>query len=296
MKRYRFIEAEKVAVRRACGLLEVSPTAYYKWHQHIPSKHELKDIELAKSIAKTHGASRGTYGSPRVHHQLHQDGVHCGRKRVARLMARDRLIGRYKRQFKTTTVADPEAKLKMEDLVKRQFQPSLFNLNEVWVGDITYIRTHEGWCYLATVIDLASRRVVGFAMANHMRASLVCAAHKMATTARRPKPGLIFHSDRGSQYTSAEFRHLLAANGIVQSFSRPRQCWDNAVAESFFSTLKTELIYEDSWPTRAQVQLFIFEFIEIFYNRKRSHSSIGYCSPVAYEERLLASNPAAPAA
>jgi transposase InsO family protein len=296
VKRYRFIEAEKVAVRRACGLLGVSSTAYYKWHQHNLSKHELKDTELAASISKVHSASRGSYGSPRVHHQLRQDGVRCGRKRVARLMATNRLVGRYKRQFKKTTIADPEATLKMEDLVKRQFQPTLFDLNQVWVGDITYIRTHQGWCYLATVIDLASRRVVGFAMADHMRASLVCEALKKATTTRRPKPGLIFHSDRGSQYTSAEFRRLLAKTGILQSFSRPRQCWDNAVAESFFSTLKTELIYEDSWPTRAQVQLFVFEFIEVFYNRRRSHSSIGYCSPVAYEERLLASNPVAPAA
>lgn len=296
MKRYSFIEAEEVPVRRASALLQVSPAAYYEWHKHVPSEHEVKDAKLTESIEKVHAASRGTYGSPRVHHELREGGIRCGRKRVARLMAANRLVGRHKRPFKKTTIADPEAKMEMPDLLQRAFQPSLFDLDTVWVGDITYIRTHEGWCYLATVIDLASRRVVGFAMADNMRASLVCEAITMATTARHPKPGLRFHSDRGSQYTSAEYRHLLQAKGIVQSFSRPRQCWDNAVAESFFGTLKTELIYEDTWPTRAGVQRAVFEYIEVFYNRQRAHSALGYRSPVTYEGQLLASTPAASAA
>jgi putative transposase len=154
------------------------------------------------------------------------------------------------------------------------------------VGDISYLRTWEGWCYLATVIDLASRRVVGFALADHMRTSLVSEALDMALKARRPAPGLVFHSDRGSQYTSHEFRQLLAANGVVQSLSRPRQCWDNAVAESFFATLKTELIYRQSWETRAAACSAVFQYIEAFYNRRRLHSSLGYRSPVEYEDRL----------
>jgi transposase InsO family protein len=296
VKIYSFIEAERVPVRRSSALLEVSPAAYYEWHKHVPSEREVKDAKLTTSIEKVHAASRGTYGSPRVHYQLREDGVRCGRKRVARLMAANRLIGRHKRQFKKTTIADPEAKGEMRDLLQRAFQPKLFDLDTVWVGDITYIRTHEGWCYLATVIDLASRRVVGFAMADNMRASLVCEALTMAISARHPKPGLRFHSDRGSQYTSAEYRNLLESKGIVQSFSRPRQCWDNAVAESFFGTLKVELIYEDTWPTRSAVRHAVFEYIEAFYNRRRIHSSIGYCSPVSYEAQLLAINHAAPAA
>ena len=153
-----------------------------------------------------------------------------------------------------------------------------------------------GWCYLATVIDLASRRVVGFATAGHMKTSLVTEAFTMALVARRPAAGLIFHSDRGSQYTSAAFRELLAGNGVVQSLSRPRQCWDNAVAESFFATLKTELVYRHAWPTRAAARLAVFEFIEVFYNRRRLHSTLGYCTPAEYEAERLRQPTAAPAA
>ena len=160
-------------------------------------------------------------------------------------------------------------------------------MNRVWVGDITYLRSWEGWSYLATVIDLGSRRVVGFAMADHMRASLVTDALTMATTGRHPAPGLVFHSDRGSQYTSRVFTQLLTANGIVQSLSRRHQCWDNPVAESFFATLKTELIYRQAWPTRAALRLAVFEFIEVFYNRRRMHSSLGHCSPAEYEQARL---------
>ncbi|MQB02453.1 MAG: IS3 family transposase, partial [Actinobacteria bacterium] len=168
--------------------------------------------------------------------------------------------------------------------------------NQVWVGDISYLRTWEGWAYLATVIDLASRRVVGFAFAGHMRASLVCEALSMAVQARHPKAGLIFHSDRGSQYTSEAFTALLTRHGLRQSLSRPRQCWDNAVAESFFGTLKMELVYRQPWPTRMAARRAVFEFIEVFYNRQRLHSSLGYHSPAEYERVGLMSGGSAVAA
>jgi len=285
---YPFIEAEKVAghkVERACGLLEVSRAAYYQWRTRGPSARERGDEALARRIAAIHRASRGTYGSPRVHAQLRREGVCCSRKRVARLMAREGLVGRQRRQSKRTTISDGGQQGTL-DLVQRQFATQALQPNQVWVGDISYLRTWEGWCYLATVIDLASRRVVGFAVADHMRASLVCNGLEMAVGGRQPEPGLIFHSDRGSQYTSSAFSDCLARWGIRQSLSRPRQCWDNAVAESFFATLKVELVYRQPLPTRAAARTAVFEYVEIFYNRQRLHSSLGYRSPAEYEALL----------
>ena len=286
MSRYRFIAAEKVAaqpVTQACAALEVSRSAYYQWSQHAPSQRAQADAALGERIASIHRESRGTYGSPRVQRQLADEGTSCGRKRVARLMASRGLAGRFKRRLRRTTIADPRASNLAPGRLQRAFQPDALALNRVWVGDISYLRTWEGWCYLATVIDLASRRVVGFALADHMRTSLVSEALDMAIQARRPAPGLVFHSDHGSQYTSHEFTQLLAAQRIVQSLSRPRQCWDNAVAESFFATLKTELAYRESWPTRAAARTAVFEYIEVFYNRRRLHSSLAYRSPAEYE-------------
>ena len=234
MNVYPFIAAEKAAahhVATACALLEVSQSAYYQWSKHVPSVRERSDGALSEQIVAIHTDSRETYGAPRVHRQLRRNGIVCGRRRVARLMAVRGLTGRAKRRWKRTTITDPSAPPPATDRVRRAFAPGLLELDRVWVGDITIFRTWEGWCYLATVIDLASRRVVGFAMADHMRVSLVTDALRMAIMARRPRPGLIFHSDRGSQYTSATFRELLGAHGVVQSLSRPRQCWDNAVAE-----------------------------------------------------------------
>jgi transposase InsO family protein len=290
MNVYPFIAAEKAAahhVAAACALLEVSTSAYYQWSQHIPSARERADRVLGDRIERIHRESRGTYGAPRVYHALRHAGILCGSRRVARLMASRALVGRCRRRWKRTTIADPAARPMATDLVRRAFAPTSLALDRVWVGDITYLRTWEGWCYLATVIDLASRRVVGFAMADHMRASLVCDALRMALAARGPAPGLIFHSDRGSQYTSADFGQLLGAHGVVQSLSRPRQCWDNAVAESFFATLKTELVYRSAWPTRGAVRRAVFEFTEVFYNRRRLHSALGYRSPAEYEAAMF---------
>jgi transposase InsO family protein len=295
---YPFIEAEKAGqgnVVLTCELFEVSRSAYYDWEKREPSQRELEDAELEKQIERVHRKSRRTYGAPRVHQDLRQQGKRHARKRVARLMRKLGLVGRCPKRWKKTTIADPGAKPTAVDLIGRRFQPGMV-LDRYWAGDITYIRTWEGWMYLATVIDLASRRVVGWAMADHMRAELVCDALKMALRARAPGPGLVFHSDRGSQYTSGDFTRLLAAHGIQQSLSRPRQCWDNAVAESFFATLKAELVNQHPWPTRDKARQAIFEFIEVFYNRQRLHSALGFRSPAAYEAGQLAAAVGAKAA
>ena len=288
MNVYPFIEAERVErsnARRACVMLEVSRAAYYGWARQIPSARQSSDEALLAKIKDIHTASRGTYGSPRVHAQLRNDGQACGRKRVARLMRHNSIVGRCKRRFRRTTIADPDAATTAVDLVKRSFVPNANEIDRLWCSDVTYIRTWEGWLYLATVIGVASRRVVGWAMADHMRTELVCDALRMAIHHRRPAPGLILHPDRGSQYTSTVFGDLLDANGIRQSPSRPGQCWDNAVAESFFATLKTELVHMHAWPTRAQARNAIFEFMELFYNRLRLHSALGYLSPENYQRR-----------
>jgi len=296
---YAFIAAEKPAernVNRSCALLSVSRSAYYQWSQHRPSAHARKDDELRARVRQVHSESRGTYGAPRVHQQLRQGGVYTARKRVARVMASEGLCGRQKRRFKQTTIVDPTNAVAASDLLGRSFAPEALALDQAWVGDITYIRTWQGWAYLATVIDLASRRVVGFAVADHMRSALVVEALEMALKSRRPAPGLIFHSDRGSQYTSAAFRDLLARHKLRQSLSRPRQCWDNAVAESFFATLKTELVYRTSLPTVSAARTAVFEYVEVFYNRRRLHSALGYQSPSVYEASRLNPPQAAPAA
>ena len=297
MNVFPFIEAEQAEQRnvaRACALLEVSRSAFYQWHQHSPSARDVADAELGDRIEEIYDDSRGTYGWPRVHRQLHRDGVHVGPKRVARIMRQRGLIGRCRRRWTRTTISDPETTA--VDLLKRAFGPGTVEVDRVYVGDITYIWTWEGWAYLATVIDLASRRVVGWALADHMRAGLVCDALRMAIVHRRPAPGLIFHSDRGTQYTSREFTGLLAAHEMIQSLSRPRQCWDNAVAESFFASLKLELIDRRSWATRTQVRLAVFDYFEVFFNRRRLHSSLNYMTPAEYEAIKIQQQNAAHAA
>ena len=291
MSVYPFIEAEKAeerSVNRTCAVLEVSRAAYYEWHKQEPSQRTQEDQELTEKAKAIFERSRQTYGSPRVHQELRRQEVRCSRKRVARLMREQGLTGRYPKRWKKTTIPDPDSDPPALDLLGRRFQPEEMALNACWAGDITYVRTWEGWMYLATVIDLASRRVVGWAMAEHMRAELVCEALEMALSWRQPDVGLIFHSDRGSQYTSRQFRKLLATNELRQSLSRPRQVWDNAVVEAFYSTLKTELVQRHVWPTRAQARRAIFDFVEVFYNRQRLHSTLGYVSPAEYEGCLAA--------
>jgi putative transposase len=286
---FPFIEAEKAEQRnvaKACELLEVSRSAFYEWHKHLRSARELADDELAERIEEIYDDSKGTYGWPRVHRQLRRDGVHVSRKRVARIMRQRGLIGRCRRRWTKTTISDPA--VAAVDLIKRAFGPGTVELDRIYVGDITYIWTWEGWAYLATVIDLASRRVVGWALADHMRAELVCDALRMAIEHRPPV--------EPEQYTSTEFTDLLAANEITQSLSRPRQCWDNAVAESFFASLKVELIDRRSWATRAQVLHAVFDYIERFFNRRRLHSTLGYLTPAEYEATKIHHHKAAHAA
>ena len=283
MNIYPFIEAEKAGsrnVKRACELLKVSRAAFYQ-HLAGPSAHERADAELAGEINAVHQESKGRYGAPRVHAQLARRGRHHGRKRVARLMRRAGLRGRAAKRWKRTTIADPAAAARA-DKVRRDFSADAGKLNSRWCGDITYISTWEGWLYLATVIDIASRRVVGYAMANHLRTGLVADALGNAVAARDPAPGVIFHSDRGCQYTSAAFAELAGGLRVELSHGRTGQCWDNALAESFFGSIKGELINLQPWPTRAAARRAVTEYIG-WYNGTRLHSSLGYLSPAEFE-------------
>jgi putative transposase len=279
-----FIEAEKTAghsVHSACRLLEVSKSAYYQRRNGAPSARQLSDAELTEKITAIHAESKGTYGAPRVHKELLHRHIPCGKRKVTRLMRLAGLEGRCKKRWRTTTVADPDAEA-ARDLIQRHFGPCE-EMDRRYVGDITYIATWEGWAYLATVIDLASRKVVGWALADHMRTELVTDALTMAFANRAPERGVIFHSDRGCQYTSGDFAALARANGVVLSVSRKGECWDNAVAESFFATIKRELIDTRAWPTRAGLRRCVFEYIEGWYNARRLHSTLGYLSPAQYE-------------
>lgn len=294
MNCYPFIEAEKAGnhnVTRACELLKVSRSAYYADRTNPGSAHDRRDVELTAKIIEIHDESKQTYGSPRVHHELRDQGQRCSRKRVARLMRQNDLYGRSPRRWKKTTIADPAAATR-PDLVGRDFtidpdQPAA--LDTRWCGDITYIHTWQGWLYLATVIDLASRRVVGWAVADHLRTDLVADALTDAVNRRRPAPGVVFHSDRGCQYTSTQYANLARDLGVKLSVGRKGQCWDNAVAESFFATLKTELIHRRPWPTHKAATSAIFDYIEGWYNTRRRHSTLGYLSPNTYETTI---NPA----
>ena len=284
MKVDPFIEAEKVAgrsVNHACGLLEVSRAAYYQRRNGKASMREVTDAELTEKITAVHKESKGTYGSPRVHRELRDQGLSCGKRRVTRLMRIAGLEGRCKKRWRKTTVVNPDAERAL-DLIQRHFGPCT-EIDRRYVGDITYVATWEGWAYLATVIDLASRRVVGWALADHMQTELVEDALSMAFSTRRPEKGVIFHSDRGCQYTSKDFAELARNNGVVLSVGRKGECWDNAVAESFFATIKRELIYTRAWPTRAGLRRAVFEYIEGWYNTRRLHSTLGYMSPAKYE-------------
>jgi transposase InsO family protein len=274
-------------VRLMCEVLEVSPSGYYAWGKRPVSERAIADERLLLNIRIAHAKSDGSYGAPRVQRELKDDGIAVGTKRVARLMRADGLQGRApRRRRRPQTTDSTHAHPIAPNLLDRQFDVNGVALNRVWVSDITYVPTQEGWLYLAAVLDLASRRCVGWAMRDTLDAELAISALEMAITTRRPAPGLIHHSDRGSQYACADYRAMLAAHGMLASMSRKGNCWDNAVAESFFATLELELILNHRWATRDAARRAIFRFIEGWYNRERRHSTLDYVSPVTYEERL----------
>jgi transposase InsO family protein len=281
---YLFIEAEKAqqrTLKRACELLEVSRAAYYAHRADSPSTRQLVDQELTEHIRHAHQRSKGRYGAPRIHAQLRRDGHRHGRKRIARLMRAAGLRGRTPRRWRKTTIPDPAAAARA-DLIRRDFAVNAAAVNTRWCGDITYIPTWEGWLYLATVIDIASRRVVGFALAEHLRTELVADALTNAVAARDPAPGLVFHADRGCQYTSGDYATLAADLTVTLSTGRTGQCWDNALAESFFSSLKGECLDHQPWPTRAAARHATVEYIA-WYNGTRLHSALGYMTPDEFE-------------
>ena len=279
--RFAFIDGSKAdyPVRLMARLLEVSPQGYYAWHVREPCHRERERVELKVLIRAAHTASRGTYGSPRIHADFKQAGYRIGRKRVARIMRDERIRGCRPRSHKVTTDSSHNDEI-VSNVLNRDFAPT--GANVAWVSDITYIRTWAGWLYLAVIIDLYSRRVVGWSIDDHMRKALVIEALESAAEGR-PTQGVIHHSDRGSQYTSGEYRSLMSRLGMTVSMSRKGNCWDNAPAESFFATLKTELIHRRPWPTKQSAIDAVNDYIALFYNSSRRHSFTGGLSPIDYE-------------
>jgi transposase InsO family protein len=267
------------AVRHLCRVLGVSPSAYYRWLAHPVSVRRRTDQQLWGRIEAIYTANKRVYGAPRIHDALADAGIHCGRKRVARLMREHSLQARTVRRFKVTTRASRSG----VDLVQRQF--AVDRPNRIWASDITYIRTREGWVYLAVVLDLHSRCVVGWELGARLTAGLLTSALHRALAARQIASGLILHSDRGGQYTSDDVRAIIETHGLRQSLGR--SCYDNAVAESFMHTIKSEHIQFQDYQTRSEVRPSLFEYIDVFYNRHRKHSTLGMKSPVQFEEQLL---------
>lgn len=284
--KFEFIDAQKALfpVEFMCEQLGVSRSGFYAWRERPESARQQQDEQLAEEVAQAHRDSRGTYGSPRVHAELKARGRKVSRKRVARLMKKQKLAARKRRRSVRTTDSKHSHPV-APNVLERDFSPS--QPNSTWATDITYVWTGEGWLYLAVVLDLFSRRVVGWSMSEHIDTKLVLGALEMALQGRQPPQGLIHHSDRGSQYASAEYRQALASRAIQASMSRKGNCWDNAVVESFFSSLKQELVYPTDFATRHQARSELFEYIEVFYNRQRRHSSLGYLSPRDYERASL---------
>lgn len=254
-------------------MLNVSRHGYYKFLRSSPSKREEENNLLLVKIRRIHPKSRETYGSPRIHAALQLEGESCSRKRVAQLMKKSGIQAKMKKRFKVTTKVNPKAQA-APNVLNRDF--TAMKPNERWVADITHIATAEGWLYVAVVLDLYSRRIVGLSMKERMTTSLVVAALEQALTHRKPQPGLMHHSDKGCQYTSHEFQQLLKAQQITVSMSGTGNCYDNAAMESFFHTLKTEHVYFEHYQTREQAKQSIFEYVEVFYNRQRLHSTLGY--------------------
>jgi putative transposase len=284
---YRIISAERARtpVSLACELLGVSRSGYYDWERRAPSDRALTDAWLIEQIEQIHAANRGVYGWRRIHAELRiAHGIRVSGKRVRRLMRQAGISGLVRRKRGRTTIRVPGVRV-ADDLVERQFRPAAPNV--LWIADLTYLRTWEGWLYLAAVQDAYSRMIVGWSMAEHMRSELVVDALEMALARRRPDPGLVHHSDQGSQYVSLAFGQAARDAGIAVSMGSRGDCFDHAVAESFFATLKKELVHRRAWPTRRELAGEVFEYVEAFYNRQRRHSTLGYLSPADYENGTL---------
>ena len=290
---FRFIQAEQAGcpVAFMCARLGVSTGGYSAWRVRRPSARAVADAGLTATIRAIHAGSRGTYGAPRVHAELAEaHGIRCGRKRVARLMRRADLVGVCRRRGARTTRRD-ETTRPSDDLVHRSFAAT--GPDRLWVADITYLPTWQGFLYLAVILDAFSRRVVGWAMADHLRADLVLGALEMALWNRRPSAGLVHHSDHGCQYTSLAFGRRCRQAGITLSMGSVGDCYDNAMAESFFATLECELVARSRWRTHAEARMAVFDYLEGFYNPRRRHSALAYLSPAEYERRHQARSTAA---
>lgn len=283
--RYAFINAHagQFTVQRMCKVLRVGRSGYYAWAQRHPSTRAQSNQALLELIRDTYQHSRQSYGSPRLHRALQRQGVACGRHRVARLMRAHGLAARVKRRFRPRTTQRVEDVVPVPNRLAQDFQAAA--PNQKWASDFTYIQTGEGWLYLAVVLDLFSRRIVGWAMRETMDSELVEAALRMALEERQPPPGLLHHSDQGCQYTATAYLSCLTAAHSQLSMSRVGSCYDNAVVESFFSTLKMECV-TNSFRTRAEARTTIFEYLEVWYNRQRMHSSLGYHSPADFEHQF----------
>jgi len=280
-------------VRLMCRVLHVSPAGFYATQRRAPSCRAQTDAVLRVHVRAVHAQSHGTYGAPRIHRALQPAlaavGLACGRHRIARLLHAEGLAGVATRRFRRPTPVADVAHPHAPNTLARQFAVGATGaaLDQRWAADVTYLSTWAGWLYLAVVLDVASRRVIGWAMGPSLATELPLAALAMARQSRRPLAGALHHSDRGRQYSSAGYRAALQAAGLEPSMSRPGDCWDNAVVESFFATLKTELIHRQPWATRAAVQRAVFRYIEGWYNPHRLHSALGYQSPAQYEATLL---------
>ena len=263
-----------------CEVLQVSPSGYHKWLKRKISFREIENQRILGMIKFHYTRSKGTYGLPRIFAAMKKGGFAVNKKRIARLMRANNIKAKTKRRFRITTVQNSEAAAS-ENILNQNFTAS--KENKIWTGDITYLWTKEGWLYLAVVMDIYSRKIVGWSIDSSLSTELVIRALVMAIVHRNPQRGIIFHSDRGSQYTSSSFRQILKNYGMLQSMSSTGNCYDNAITESFFHTLKTELVYWERYRTREEAKRSVFEYIEINYNRRRLHSSLGYLSPVEFE-------------
>jgi transposase InsO family protein len=283
--KYAVIQAnsERFAVRMMCGILDVSRAGYYAWRSREESAHAIRDRDLAAKVRAVYDDSRRAYGSPRVFLELRKRGERCGRKRVARLMNAHGLVGAKRRISKRSTSAGPQHENASPNLIARQFDPNAYKLNQVWTGDFTEVPAGDGVLYLAVVLDLRSREIVGWSMRATRDAIMLIDALQMAVHSRDAKPGLIFHSDQGSQYSSKPFRDTLAKHHFIQSMSRKGNCWDNAPVESFFASMKAEVPEIRRCKSRAIARAAIFEYLAVFYNRRRIHTSIGNQVPAAVD-------------